>query len=119
MILDAAAGIGCPVIASITGCDYAVLVVEPTPSSYQDLQRILELINHFQLPYGIIINKWTLNPRLSLEIQKWSDKHFLGKISYDKIVITSILNLKPVVTSKSTVTHEITAIFNGLQDRLQ
>ena len=119
MILDAAAGIGCPVIASLTGCDFAVLVVEPTPSSYQDLHRILELINHFQLPYGIIINKWTLNPRLSLEIQKWSEKHFLGKLSYNKIVITSILNLRPVVTSKSSISHDITTIFKVLQDRLQ
>jgi len=41
MILDSAAGIGCPVIASIRGCDYAVLVTEPTPSGFSDLKRIL------------------------------------------------------------------------------
>jgi len=54
MILDAAAGIGCPVIASITGCDYAVLVTEPTISGISDLRRILEIVNHFEAPYGII-----------------------------------------------------------------
>ena len=42
MILDAAAGIGCPVIASVRGCNYAVLITEPTPSGFSDLKRILK-----------------------------------------------------------------------------
>jgi len=115
MILDAAAGIGCPVIASVKGCDYAVLITEPTPSGFSDLKRILEVVNHFKINYGIVINKWNINPKLSEKIEKWSKKKFLGKISYDKKVIDSIVNLKPVIFSDSKVVEEIEEIFRKLK----
>jgi MinD superfamily P-loop ATPase len=118
MILDSAAGIGCPVIASITGCNYAVLVTEPTPSSFTDLRRVLEIVNHFKIPFGVVINKWDINPKLSEEIEKWSSKSLLGKVSYDRAVITSIVNLRPVITSKSKVAKEIEAVFNTLKSNI-
>jgi len=111
MILDSAAGIGCPVIASIRECDYAVLITEPTPSGFSDLKRILEVVNHFKINYGIVINKWDINSKLSEKIEKWSGKKFLGKISYDKKVIDSIVDLKPVIFSDSKVVEEIKEIF--------
>jgi len=114
MILDAAAGTGCPVIASLRGCDYAVLVTEPTPSGFSDLKRILEVVNHFKIPYGIVINKWNIYPKLSKKIQKWSGNKFLGKISYDKKVIDCIVNLKPVIFSDSKVVNEIKKIYKKL-----
>jgi len=114
MILDSAAGIGCPVIASVRGCDYVVLITEPTPSGFSDLKRILEVVNHFRINYGIVINKWDIYPKLSKKIEKWSGKKFLGKISYDKKVIDSIVNLKPVIFSDSKVVNEIKEIFKKL-----
>lgn len=119
IIIDAAAGIGCPVIASISGCDYAILVTEPTPSGFTDLQRALEIVNHFQLPFGIVINKWDINTKFSDEIENWSSNHLLGKISYDKEVINSIVNLKPVIVSKSNVKNEIIEIFETLKSFLK
>jgi len=115
IIIDAAAGIGCPVIASISGCDYAILVTEPTPSGFTDLQRALEIVNYFQLPFGIVINKWNINTQFSDKIENWSSNHLLGKISYDKEVINSIVNLKPVIVSKSNVKDEIIEIFEALK----
>ena len=48
MIIDSAAGIGCPVIASLVGTDYILGVTEPTPSALHDLKRVLYLANHFK-----------------------------------------------------------------------
>jgi len=115
MILDSAAGIGCPVIASITGCDFALLVTEPTPSSFTDLGRILEVVNHFRIPFGIVLNKWNINPPMSKKIEEWSGKRLLGKIPYDRKVIDSIVNLRPVVYSDSVVVGEILKIFERLK----
>ena len=115
MVLDAAAGIGCPVIASVAGCDYAILVTEPTPSGFADLGRALEIINHFKIPYKIILNKWDINPDMSRKIEEWSGERFLGKISYDRKVVDSIVNLRPVITSDSKATKEIKEIFEKLQ----
>jgi len=119
MILDAAAGIGCPVIASITGCDYAVLITEPTPSGLSDLRRVLEIVNHFKVPYGIILNKWDINPEVSRKIEEWSGEQFLGKISYDREVVNSIVNLRPVMISKSKVKNEIREIFEKISARIK
>ena len=118
MILDAAAGIGCPVIASITGCDYAVLVTEPTPSGFSDLERVLEIVNHFEVPYGVVLNKWDINPEASRKIEKWSGEKFLGKISYDREVVNSIVNLRPVIVSKSKVKNEIRRIFEKIRETI-
>jgi len=118
MILDSAAGIGCPVIASVRESDYAVLITEPTPSGFSDLKRILEVVNHFKINYGIVINKWDIYLKLSDEIEKWSTKKFLGKISYDKKVIDSIVSLEPVVFSKSIVVKEIKRIFKELKNKI-
>jgi len=119
MILDAAAGIGCPVIASVRGCDYAVLITEPTPSGFSDLKRILEVVNHFNISYGVVINKWDINPKLSEEIEKWSGKKFLGNISYDRSVIDAIVNLKPVVETDSKVVSEIKEIFENTKKHFE
>ena len=114
-ILDSSAGIGCPVIASIRGSDYAVLIAEPTPSGFSDLKRVLEIVNYFQIPYGIVVNKWNINPEISNKIEKWSKEKFLGKISYDKKVIESIVNLKPIIYSESRVVEEIEKIFEKIK----
>ena len=114
-ILDSSAGIGCPVIASIRGSDYAVLIAEPTPSGFSDLKRVLEIVNYFHIPYGIVVNKWDINPEISNKIEKWSKEKFLGKISYDKKVIESIVNLKPIIYSESKVVEEIEKIFEKIK----
>lgn len=46
LIVDSAAGIGCPVIASIRGSDYVILVTEPTPAAFSDLKRVIEVVKH-------------------------------------------------------------------------
>jgi MinD superfamily P-loop ATPase len=118
MVIDSAAGIGCPVIASIRGCDYAVLITEPTPSGFSDLKRILQIVNQFNIPYGIVVNKWNINPEMSREIEEWSGNKFLGKISYEKKVIESIVNLKPVLESNSDVVEEIEEIYQKVAERV-
>ena len=60
VLIDSAAGIGCPVIASLVGTDYIIAVTEPTPPALGDLKRVLYLANHFNIKHGIVINKFDL-----------------------------------------------------------
>jgi MinD superfamily P-loop ATPase len=117
-IFDSAAGIGCPVIASVRGSDFAVLVTEPTPSAFFDLKRILEVVNYFKIPYGIVINKFDINQRISKKIEKFAGEKLLGKISYDKKIVDCIVNLKPIVTSDSKVVNEIEEIFERMKEKI-
>jgi len=100
ILIDSAAGIGCPVIASLVGTDYIVAVTEPTPSALHDLKRVLYLANHFQIKRGIVINKYDLAEKFCLEIEKFADKNhikIIGKIPYKKDFVDSTIEMKPVV----------------------
>lgn len=100
ILSDSAAGIGCPVIASIQGSDFIVAVTEPTPSGLNDLKRALETVEHFKIPYGIIINKYDINPDFTKKIEKFlKEKNIplLGKIPYNKKCVEALVNMKPVV----------------------
>lgn len=61
ILIDGSPGIGCPVVASLTGADYVILVTEPTVSGIHDLKRVYELVKKFKIRTGLIINKHDLN----------------------------------------------------------
>lgn len=100
IVLDSAAGIGCPVIASVRGSDYAVAVSEPTPSAFSDLMRAIEVLEYFRVPYGIAINKSTLNPEFAKEIKKFAEEkgvEVIAEIPYDLAFVEAAVEMKPVV----------------------
>ena len=100
ILSDSAAGVGCPVIASIQDSDYIIAITEPTPSALSDLKRALRTVEHFRIPYGIVINKWDLNKNFSKKIEKFAEKYnipLLGKIPYKREFVNALVNLKPVV----------------------
>ncbi len=116
MILDAPAGIGCPVIAAVNGIDFAILITEPTPSGFSDIKRALTVVNHFKIPYGVVINKWDMNTDGSENIESWAKDRLLGKISYDKEIFRTIANLKPVMETNLPARYEIEQIYKKLND---
>ncbi len=118
MLIDSAPGTGCPVIASLQGANLAILITEPTPSGFSDLKRVLEVVNHFNIPWSLVINKWDINPQLSSKMEKWTKSKFLGKISYDKQIFKAISNLTPILETNLKAKKEIEKIFNGLKLRL-
>jgi MinD superfamily P-loop ATPase len=99
-LIDSSAGVGCPVIASLVGTDYIVAVTEPTPSALHDLKRVLYLAQHFKIKHGIIINKYDLDEKFFLKIEKFASKNdisILGKIPYRKDFVEATIKMKPVV----------------------
>jgi len=99
ILIDSAAGIGCPVIASLVGTDYIVAVTEPTPSALHDLKRVLYLADHFQIKHGIVINKYNLAKKFYLKIEKFAEENniaIIGKIPYKRDFVDSTIEMKPV-----------------------
>ena len=86
ILCDGPPGIGCPVIAALSGIDLAVIVTEPTVSGRHDLARVLELCRHFNIPAGVIINKSDLNPDQTHQIEAFCQEPpltLLGKLPHD------------------------------------
>jgi MinD superfamily P-loop ATPase len=115
MIIDSAPGTGCPVNAALFDANFAVLVTEPTPSGFSDLQKILAVVDHFQIPYRLVINKWDMNPEFSQKVEKNFYDKILGKISYDQNIFKAIANLTPIMETNLKAKEEITQIFAKLQ----
>ena len=116
-IIDSAAGIGCPVIASLVGTDYIVAVTEPTPSALHDLKRVLYLAEHFQIKHGIIINKFDLDKSFYKKIEDFAKNKkipIMGKIPYRKDFVESTIKMKPVVK----INPEYKKIFKEIIDRI-
>jgi MinD superfamily P-loop ATPase len=87
LIIDGSPGIGCPVIASITGSDLVLVVTEPTLSGKHDLERVAELTANFGIKTLVCINKADINPEMSLSITEDAGKlglKVIGKIPYDE-----------------------------------
>lgn len=99
MIIDSAAGIGCPVIASVTGTDYALIITEPTPSAFSDMKKALEIVNHFRIRCGIIINKCDINKEQYNKINSFAKENrirIIKSIPFDKKFVDAMTNMVPL-----------------------
>ncbi len=81
IIVDASPGIGCPVVSSLSGANFVVLVTEPTVSGLHDLKRVYQLVKKFNINAGCIINKADLNPEITNEIEVFLKKENIFHIS--------------------------------------
>jgi len=100
ILIDGPPGIGCPVIASITGATVLLIITEPTLSGEHDLERVLELARHFEIPALVCINKWDINPELTDRIEKQAlelGAKVAGRIPYDKSVTAAQVNGQTVI----------------------
>jgi MinD superfamily P-loop ATPase len=105
VIMDGAPGIGCPVIASLTGTDLALIVTEPTPSGRHDMERIVGLARHFKIRVACCINKFDLNLENSEEIERWCGAQpipVVGKIAFDAAIPESVVRGVPYVEYTSS-----------------
>ena len=104
ILIDSAAGIGCPVIASLVGTDYIVAVTEPTPSALHDLKRVLYLANYFHIKHGIVINKYNLSDKFCEKIEKFAEEsgiRIIGKIPYHQDFVKATIEMKPIIEINS------------------
>lgn len=87
VITDGPPGVGCPVIAAITGASLVVIVSEPTVSGDHDMKRVIELAGHFSIPAVLIINKFDINPEMAEQMENkalLSGVALAGRIPYDR-----------------------------------
>jgi MinD superfamily P-loop ATPase len=87
IVIDGPPGIGCPVIASVTGTTHALIVTEPTRSGIHDMKRILQLTAHFGIKAGVVVNKSDINSDHTESIKALCDNgdqaFFLGGIPFE------------------------------------
>ncbi|MBN2755358.1 MAG: ATP-binding protein [Candidatus Goldbacteria bacterium] len=83
-IIDSPPGTSCPVIASVKGADFVLLVTEPTPFGLNDLKLAVETVKTLNLPVGIVINRSCENDHLIEDYSKREKIPVMMKIPFDR-----------------------------------
>ncbi|MGB2843130.1 MAG: 4Fe-4S binding protein [Halobacteriota archaeon] len=119
ILIDGAPGIGCPVIASLTGVDLALIVTEPTMSGLHDLERILDVTKHFGIASIVCINKYDINEENSKRITEFCRQRgieVVGNIPYDPMVTEAMVAGMPVVEfSEGKVSDAIKNVWKDIK----
>jgi len=118
IIVDGSPGIGCPVIASITGSDLVLVVTEPTLSGQHDLLRVAELTAHFRTPTIVCVNKWDLNPEITEQIEGEAKERGVkpaGRIRYDNAITKAqIMKTSVVEYTGGAVSEDIKSLWRNV-----
>jgi MinD superfamily P-loop ATPase len=116
ILIDGPPGIGCPVIASVSGVNVGLVVTEPTMSGIHDFKRALQLLNHFHVLPFVCINMYDINKKNTQRIVKFCEKsrvEVAGKIPFDPLVTEAMVAGKTIAeySPKSAVSQEIETIW--------
>lgn len=86
VIIDAPAGVSCPVIEAVRDSDFALLVTEPTPFGRHDLELALKMVDHLGIPSGVVINRAGKNNDLISELCQERNVPILLEIEFSKLL---------------------------------
>ncbi len=122
VLIDGTPGIGCPVTASLTGADFAVIVTEPTLSGIHDLERVHHLCKQMHINTGIIINKADLNPDITKKIKNYCKKHditLIREFDYNEDFTAALTNKKSIIEEKKAIKKQVEAAWHKILEELK
>jgi MinD superfamily P-loop ATPase len=117
VLIDGPPGIGCPVIASLTGAGAVLVVTEPTLAGEHDLRRVLSLVRHFGLPAAVCVNKYDINPEMTNRIEALALREGAppaGRVRYDDGVTRAQRRARTVVEGESGAAEDIKRLWKNL-----
>ncbi len=122
IIIDGPPGIGCPVISSLSGVNLVLLVTEPTLSGMHDLERVVGLCKHFDVPAMVCINKFDVNKENSRRIAdqcRTMGIEVAAQIPFDTSVTEALVRgLSVVEYSHNGVAGKIEALWQSVLNKL-
>jgi MinD superfamily P-loop ATPase len=121
IIIDGPPGIGCPVIASVTGVDVGLVVTEPTISGIHDLQRALQLLKHFGVTPLVAVNMHDINLDNTEKILRFCKENSIevvGRVPFNPKVTEAMVNGKTILeySPESDAAKEIENIWKSCKD---
>ncbi|HOJ33974.1 MAG TPA: 4Fe-4S binding protein [Candidatus Hydrogenedentes bacterium] len=117
LLVDGPPGIGCPVIASVTGASLVLVVAEPTVSGEHDIKRVFSLTRHFRVSAAVCVNKWDLNPQIAERIEHASRQlgaQVVSRIRYDPAVTAAQIEGKTVIETDAPCAEDIKRLWQEL-----
>jgi MinD superfamily P-loop ATPase len=118
IISDGPPGIGCPVISSLSGANLALLVTEPTLSGIHDLERVLGVCRHFNVPPLVCINKCDINEENTRQIETYCHRqgvNVAAMIPFDNVVTEAMVRGLPIVEyTNNSLSRQIELLWQNI-----
>ncbi|MGI6765752.1 MAG: ATP-binding protein [Lentihominibacter sp.] len=120
-IIDGSPGIGCPVIASLSGVDMVLIVAEPSVSGISDMERIIDTAKRFGTKIAVCINKYDTNIEKAKKIEEFCEKYqlpFAGVMPFDPDAVRAVNNGQTIVDIDCTSGRAVREVYNKTMDIL-
>lgn len=123
ILTDGPPGVGCPVIASIGGASAVLVVAEPSLSGIHDMERVVQLAEHFKVTAMVCVNKFDLNRDLTRDIEAFAEERglgCLGRIPFDPIFTEAMVQGQTIFeyNTRSEAGLAVRQIWGNLSKRL-
>jgi MinD superfamily P-loop ATPase len=115
VINDGPPGIGCSAIASVTGTDAVLLIIEPTISGLHDAKRLVQLVENFKIPLFAVINKFDINRGFTQTVENYLNEKsipLIGKIPFTTAMVESMIAEQTIIEFDPE--SKISSIFTGI-----
>jgi MinD superfamily P-loop ATPase len=119
VILDVPPGTSCPVVESVRGSDFVLLVTEPTPFGLHDLRLMLEVVRELNIPAGVVINRDGIG---NAQVERFCVEvglPVLMRIPLDREIGEGIAQGKPLVAVRPEYTTHFRELYRRIQDIVQ
>ncbi len=115
IIIDAPPGTSCPVITAIRGCDFVILVTEPTPFGLHDLVLAVEAVRTLGIPCGLVINRADIGDD---RVQKYAEREglpILMEIPFDRKIAEAYSKGRPFVEVMPEWAERFRALYRRIE----
>lgn len=123
ILIDGPPGTGCPVIASLTGANIALIVIEPTISGFSDFKRVLTVARQFKTLPLVCINKYDLNEACAGEIEGYCKTNgitVIGRIPYNREVFDCVKQSRiPITCAGQSIKSSYMQLFDSLNQIIE
>lgn len=119
VIIDSPPGTSCPVVNSIKGSDFCILVTEPTPFGLNDLILAVEVLRKLKIPFGVVINRADLGNNKTEEYCLKENIPILMKIPFKKEIAMAYSKGEPLVEIFSEYKEKFIVLYNRIKERIK
>lgn len=116
VILDAPPGTACPVIETVKGSDFCLLVTEPTPFGLNDLELAVGMLEKLRIPKGVIVNKSDVGDQESWDFCQSKNIPILMEIPMDRKIAESYSKGIPIVIEDPSYISRFNNLFNKIKN---
>ena len=119
VIIDAPPGTSCPVITSVRGSDYCILVTEPTPFGLNDLQLSVDVLRQMQISFGVIINRADLGTSDTEEYCQKENIDILMRLPFNKEIAIAYSQGIPLISEFPKYKEDFQNLFKTIKERIK